>query len=179
MRTSWRPNLYQEVPLTFCHCSVESILTHDILVLDASCTAADKKNLNTQLPPLENMYRSRSLHWAHSAIFTSSSWETTSHNLISSWPHEQLMFSDLDWAGWWHKIWAWWMSLLRGPLQTVLITKEKKREKSAFWKYFCIGDKQTKKGLRLTCSSSRCCCYYIHLGILVLWIQPYIQDPHL
>ncbi|KAK7910081.1 hypothetical protein WMY93_014765 [Mugilogobius chulae] len=83
LRTLRRANLPQALLLSFYRCSIESILTHDMLVWYSSCSALDKKTLDrvvksaqdiirTTLPSLPDLYRNRCLRRAKGIIQDSS-----------------------------------------------------------------------------------------------------------
>lgn len=70
-RTLPRVNLCQQLLFSSCRCSVESILSHSVLMSFASCTVANKKAIrriiNTQLHSFEDIHRARCL-FIHSLI---------------------------------------------------------------------------------------------------------------
>lgn len=72
LRVLMKVNLSQQLLISFYRCSVESVLTYNILVWYSSSSVAEKKALqrviktaqkiiNTQLPSLEDIYISRCL----------------------------------------------------------------------------------------------------------------------
>jgi hypothetical protein len=79
LRSLNKINLSQKLLLSFYNCSVQSIISHDILVWFSSCTAADKKALDrvrksaqniihTQLPSLMDIYHARCMQRAKNII---------------------------------------------------------------------------------------------------------------
>lgn len=79
LRSLNKINLSQKLLLSFYNCSVQSIITHDILVWFSSCTTADKKALDRirksaqnmiqiQLPSLTDIYHTRCLQRAKNII---------------------------------------------------------------------------------------------------------------